>query len=364
MIQLQVAQEHYPLPDPSDSAVRPFPREMVPLLRCNNDAGELAIATELKCNDAGVLDAVLRCRICGAEVRIVDGIARLLPDQLSSEDRHEMSIRNAIDYDENNQGPFVPPPDGWRSTLSDMLEVPEHLNELKSSGADIVLELACGDGRFTALVAQSGARILAVDFSINALHLLAHRLPSGAQVGRVQADINHLQVASRSFDRALSLTPLDSRDERMAMYRMIAAALKDDGRYVASAEHDDLNRRLLGLPLLRRYSRGGILIEHVSAKTMRREAAPYFSEVRIRPIRPRVPLIGRLPRRFALPMLRLIAAIPVTRQFGELLLLTARCPVRLPVEGHSRAGSRAAKNAYRFYMHAKNQKPSWGEQEV
>jgi len=31
-----------------------FPRDMVPLLRCNNDAGELAIAKELRGDDHGV----------------------------------------------------------------------------------------------------------------------------------------------------------------------------------------------------------------------------------------------------------------------------------------------------------------------
>ena len=119
----------------------------------------------------------------------------LLPDQLSAEARHEMSIRDTIDYDCTNPSPFVPPPDGWRSVLSDMLEVPAHLDELQTSPSNTVLELACGDGRFTSLIAQTGARILAVDFSINALRLLAERLPPGARVGRVHADINQLHLA-------------------------------------------------------------------------------------------------------------------------------------------------------------------------
>ena len=86
-----------------------FPRDMVPLLRCNNDAGELAIAKELRGDDHGVLDAVLRCKGCGAEFRTEDGIARLLPNQLSPEDKQEMSIRDTIDYYFTNPGPFVPP---------------------------------------------------------------------------------------------------------------------------------------------------------------------------------------------------------------------------------------------------------------
>jgi len=66
----------------------------------------------------------------------------------------------------------------------------------------------------------------------------------------------------------------------------------------------------------------------------------------------------------ALSILHLIAALPFVRQFGELLLLTAQCPVRLPVEGENRLGSRVAKSVYRSYMRQKKQKPSWGEELV
>jgi len=363
-IQVRADRKLFTLSIEAPSSVPPFPRDMVPLLRCNTDAGELALAEELRAAADGVFDAVLRCKICRDEYRIADGIALLLPDQLSSEARHEMGIRDTIDYDCRNPSPFVPPPDGWRSLLSDILEVPAHLNELQNTPSSLVLELACGDGRFTTLIAQTGARILAVDFSINALRLLAERIPPGAQVGRVHADINQLHLASRVFDRALTLTPLVSRDERMNMYRTIALALTDDGRYVASFEHDDLNRRLLGLPLARRYSKDGILIEHLTTKTLRREAAPYFSKLRVRPIRARVPLVTKLPLALANPLLRLVAVLPFVRNFGELLLLTAQNPVRLQVEGEHRSGNRLAKGVYRFYMSKKNKKASWGEEAV
>ena len=148
------------------------------------------------------------------------------------------------------------------------------------------------------------------------------------------------------------------------MYRMIANAMTDDGRYVASLEHDDLSRRLLGLPVMRRYSKGGILIEHLTPEIMRREAVPYFSKLSTRMFRPRVPFVAKLPLRLAFPILRLITALPILNQFGELLLLTAESPVRLPAEGQYRPGNRLAKAVYRSYMHKKNQKPLWGEELV
>jgi SAM-dependent methyltransferase len=341
-----------------------FPRNLLPLLRCSYDAGELAVVQEVQANAEGLWDASLSCKQCAAEYRIEEGIARLLVANLSPEDQHEMAIRDTVDYDCTNPGPFVPPTDGWRSVLSDMLEVPGHLRQLELSTSCTVLELACGDGRFTSLMSQTGASVLAVDLSVNALRLMSHRLAPGVRVGRVHADINHLHVAPRGFDRALSTTPLDTRDQRMTMYRVIAEGLKDDGRYVGSVEYDDLNRRLLGLPLTRRYSREGILIEHLTFQALRRELAPFFLKLRIYPIRPRVPWVSKLPAKIAYPVLRLTEMLPVVRHFGELLVFRAEGAVRLPVEGQYREGSRLARNFFCSYLRRKNQEALWGEERV
>ena len=225
------------------------------------------------------------------------------------------------------------------------------------------------------LMAQLGAEVLAVDFSIAALRKLTDSLPSGvapttyrvaprrpagsltAHVGLVQADAGHFHVAPRSFDRALSATPLDSRDERMRMYRTIAEALTDDGRFVGGVEHDDLNRRLLGLPLIRRYTPGGILIEHLDIPTMRRETAPYFSQLHFRPIRPHLPFVKRLPMKVAVFVSLAVNVIPGLRRFGEILLLRAEGPIRLPVEGARRSGNSLAKRFYRRYKRRKGETP-------
>src|SRR5258708_21140003 len=98
------------LPKGGHLMVPQFPRDMVPLLRCNNDAGELAIAKELRGDGNGVLDAVLRCKMCGVEFRIEDGVARLLPNQLSPEGKREMSIRGPIDCDSTNPRRSISPP--------------------------------------------------------------------------------------------------------------------------------------------------------------------------------------------------------------------------------------------------------------
>ena len=258
--------------------------------------------------------------------------------------------------------------------------MPSALAARRPLGNCTVLEIGCGDGRFTMLVVQLGARVLAVDVSIGALQKLALRLASGvapttfisggpskdfrARVGLVQAHAGCLHVAPRSFERALSATPLDSRDERMAMYHIIAEALHDGGRFVGSGEHDDFFRRVLGLPSARRYEAGGIFIEHFDRAKMWREAAPYFSKLTIRPIRPKVPLIHRLPIQWGSRAASWIGATPGLRTLGELLLMRAEQPIRPPEEGVSRQGSRILKGIYAWYARMKGQLPIWGSELV
>jgi SAM-dependent methyltransferase len=358
-----------------------FPHAFLPLLRCSRDGGSLALDSESRSDEVGVIDGLLRCGICGSEYRIEDGIARLMLQTLSAEEEHEITIRDKEDF-YTQGGFFVPPKSGWRSELMDRVEIPAQLAALRPLGGRTVLELGCGDGRFTMLMATMEARVLAVDFSISALRQMVRWLPTGiaptacqsagrlagtdlrGRVGLVQASINHLRVRPNSFDRALTSTPLDSREERMGMYRLLADALSDDGRLVTSVENDDPVRRALGLPLARRYSKGGILIEHFDAATLRREMGPYFLNLRIYPIRPKVPFVRRLPLAWGVRLSLVIGAIPYLRRLGELLLVRAEQPVRPPQEGQNRPGSRLAKWLFRRFTRAMGKAAVWGTDEL
>lgn len=355
-----------------------FPRDLLTLLRCCRDAGPLELVAESQGDAGSVVKARLRCARCGSEYPIEQGIARLMADELTPEDEHEMSVRDQQSASAG-AGRFVAPTFGWRSRVSDLLEIPPHLDELRPEGCT-VLEFGCGDGRFTILMAQLGARVLAVDFSINALRALAARLQSGiapttyqlcgracagdlrGRVGLVQGNASRFHAAPGAFDRAFATTPLDSRDERMAMYRAIAEALTDQGRFVGSVEYDDLTRRLLGLPLARRYS-SGIFLQHFDAAEVRREAAPYFGRLRLRLIRPRIPFQNRLPSHWTLRLSRLLGAVPILRRLGEILLLRAERPRRPPVEGAKRSGSGPVRRFYRWYMRRLGKQPLWEDHE-
>ena len=362
-----------------------FPRGLLPLLRCSRDAGEFSVCQEKRSGDSGVIDGILRCTRCSAEYRIEDGIARLRTDAVTPELEHEIAL---MDQDYKSRPDTLVTPDLrgpaalWPAAYKDLIEVPPHLDALAPLEDRRVLELACGDGRFTLLMAQMGAEVLAVDISIEGLRKLSKNLLSGlaptvyqlgsrrrvqdlrGHVGLVQADASHFHVAPRSFDRALYASPLDGRDERMRMYRTIAKALKDNGRLVGGVEHDDLIRRLFGMPLARRYAPGNVLFEHFDTSMMRREAAPFFSRLQIRPIRPYIPFVVRLPIKHAASLTLALGNIPLLRQLGEILLLCADRPIRAAAEGVRRPGSNVAKRLYRLYKRWVGKEPIWESDRV
>jgi SAM-dependent methyltransferase len=344
-----------------------FPRHMLSWIRCSRDSGELRVFGIPEEGDIGFLNATLRCASCAAEYVIVDGIARLLTPSLSAENQHEMALRDS-EYERNAPGAFIPPSSGWRSEFSDSIEVAPHMDAMGELNRKKILELGCGDGRFTIPLAQMGAEILAIDFSLTGLYRLGAYVRSGIvpttyrvtapqraaadvapYIGMVQADAGNFSVAPQGFDRALSATPLDSRDERMKMYHSIADALKDDGHFIGGVEHDDFARRLIGEPLARRYTEGGVFIEHFDRATMQREAAPYFERISIRPIRPRIPFARQMPLALGVGMARMAAAMPGARELGEILLMRAERPVRPPAENAIRRGNWLAKSLYSWY---------------
>lgn len=352
-----------------------FPRRFLGLLRCIHDSSALVLCEKQTSDEQSILNGALRCTKCSREYLILDGIARMMPEELTPEAQNEIALKDC-EYEAMPEV-FIPPSSGWRSELNDRIEIPPHMTALNPLKGKRVLELACGDGRFTTLMVLEGAEVLAVDFSSSALSKLKSRLRLGTapttygtakqtkglmadRVGLVQADISRFHIAPQSFDRALSATPLDDRDERMKMYGMVAESLKDNGHYVAGVEHDDLLRRLFGLPVVRRYSPNGILIEHLDMPTLRREMAPFFHRLHMRPIRATIPFVKTvLPVQLASPLLRIACVMPVLRHFGEILLVRAESPIRLPNEGVRRPGWGWVKHLFRRYKRWIGEEPVW-----
>lgn len=306
---------------------RGFPAELLALVRCPRDDGELDGPRQPET----IVDGNIPCRLCGHGYRIEAGVLRLLDHwEPDPESAHEARLRDSI----AGNGDYV---EQFRATRADRqfdrMEMRPTLAALAPLRDGVVLELGAGTGRYTVELAQESRALLAVDFSARSLETLAaklsdRRLPDGARVGLVQADVTRLCLAPRAFDRILStlVSNLPTAAHRAAMYRLAAAALRDDGVFTFSAHHYGLRQQLRHEPVDGRYSEGGIYRRLLTVREILEELGPYFGRTSCRPIQVALPGSYRVPG-FPLEALsRLAERWPVIRQLGFLLLATARQP--------------------------------------
>ena len=309
------------------SLPRGFPAELLRLVRCAQDDGELDGSRQ----PAEIVDATVHCRLCRHGYRIDGGILRLLDHwEPDPESAHEARLRDSI----AGNGDYVPQ---FRATRADRqfdrMEMRPTLAALAPLRDQVVLELGAGTGRYTVELTQESRATLAVDFSARSLETLAAKLsnpqlPAGARVGLVQADVTRLCLAPRAFDRILStlVSNLPTRAHRAAMYGLAAGALRDDGVFVFSAHHHGLRQRLRHEPVDGRYSQGGIYRRLLSKREILDELGPYFGQASCRPIQVALPFTYRWPGFPLQAVSRLAERAPLIKQLGFLLLATARRP--------------------------------------
>ena len=321
-----------------------YPTSHILFLRCKSDGGELQVGTASSGLPGFVMDGLLRCCSCGREYPIIDGIVRMLEQQeLDVEGAHELQLRdelNAINPDFSN----TPAVEYWNS-----LEMEPTLAALNLQEGAAFLELACGAGRYTTKLIGKCRALIAVDFSLVSLRALAEKIPPCAEIGLVQADITRIVLLPRSFDRILSTTCLDSREQRMAMYHLAADALTEKGLYVFGNEYYNLQTRLLGLPRVQRYTPGGMLYSHLEKNDVLRETAPFFRRVTARPIQVPIPFTRHLAYKWKKVIERIAERMPIARELGALLLVCAETPIRPPEEGQYTPGNKFAMAIYRWY---------------
>ncbi len=100
-----------------------------------------------------------------------------------------------------------------------------------------VLDLGCGTGRHTAWLAESGARVTAVDFSEKMLEQARRKVP-GANVRFVVHDLHDpLPLEDASFDAMVSGLVLEHLRDLDGFFREVHRVLRPHGRAVVSAMH-------------------------------------------------------------------------------------------------------------------------------
>lgn len=299
-----------------------FPRELLARLRCTADGAALRLDPDCLLTDGGrfVVQGALRCTECGKAFAIDNGIVNMIDGPLvDQESQHEQQVRNAQALEGNTPRAAAPQEDEHNA-----MEMIPTLEALPAGHGKTLLELGCGDGRYTVGLARDYQWIVAVDFSRESLRRLQRRLGDRRNVALVLGDVTTLKVSDSDFDCVFStlVSNLPTRDHRNSLYRLAANALRTGGRFVFSAHNHGLRQRLHGEAKSGRYRQGGIYRYNFSVNECRQELRPFFETVKAGPIQIYLPLA----RTLRLPLLRLsrfLETMPLTNNLGELILCSA-----------------------------------------
>ena len=107
----------------------------------------------------------------------------------------------------------------WRRSL---------VSRLKIMRSDVVLDLACGTGDFTEMVARRRASVLGLDFAGVMLTEAKRRMPS---VAFVQGDAQGLPISDQSVDVVLSGFALRNFTDIQGAFHEVARILRPGGRF-------------------------------------------------------------------------------------------------------------------------------------
>lgn len=304
-----------------------FPISLIDKLCCTRDGAALELRQNCQLSEDGssVRHGIVRCHDCNTVFPIDDGILNMLNDVvLDRESKHEQQLRNEHAIRSIN----VAEPAWWENEQN-YIEMLPTLETLSVSQDKTILELGCGDGRYTVLLADKCQWILAVDFSLGSLRILKHRLKETRNVALVLGDITTMKVSSGSFDRVLStlVSNLPSREHRNAMYRLAANALRPNGRFVFSTHNHGFWQWVHGEEKSGRYKPGHIYRYNFSVSECKAEIRSYFEVIKARPIQIYIPFA----RRLGLPLValsRFLERIPLINDLGTLILCSAERPIQ------------------------------------
>lgn len=304
-----------------------FPVSLISVFRCTKDGTVLRLDRDSRLcdNQALVWQGALLCDACCGAFPIDNGILNLMEaNALDEESRREFAIRDErAAKAAGTNGP------AWYENEYGRTELIPTIEALSAGPGTMVLELGCGDGRYTLVLAGECRWVVAVDFSLESLRIMQQRQQNQRNIALVLGDITTLKVRTAAFDRVLStlVSNLPSRAHRDAMYRLAAAALKPEGRFVFSTHYYGLWQRLSGKSQAGRYRDSGIYRYYFTLRECRGEAQDFFGSVTARPIQFYLPFAGRL----GLPLVkisRMLETFPLLNELGQLILCTAEQPIQ------------------------------------
>lgn len=130
-------------------------------------------------------------------------------------------------------------------------ELRRMLGDLPLDGGERVLDVACGDGFFSRLLADrvgSEGQVVAIDISRAFLNLASDETESEPPVELLQANLERLPISEGSFDLAWCAQSLYSLPDPIQALSLMRRAVRPGG-VVAVLENDSLHHVLLPWPI-------------------------------------------------------------------------------------------------------------------
>ena len=206
-----------------------------------------------------------------------------------------------------------------------------------------VLEIGCGTGVHTRLLAEAGAHVTAVDLTPTAVELTTRRLAEAGLVANVlEADAESLRLADASFDFVWSWGVIHHSSDTDRVLAEIARVLRPGGRLAFMVYHRTSLTYWLNYVLYRGVLRGGLLREspdelanrwsdgviarHYTPSTLTESLRPWFDDIETQvmgQIGEAIPLPSRVRRHVARFVPR-PAQEKLLKHFGWFLFVSAQ----------------------------------------
>ena len=206
--------------------------KLLDLLACPSCGGDILLAYASKYEEKQIIEAVLSCRKCEREYKVVRGVPRFAdlgkiePDKLETAENFGWQWTHFTQEDQKYAEQFL----GWLQPV-----------KREFFAGKIILEGGCGKGRHTSLAAEWGAKeVVGVDLSeaVESAFQATKHLPN-AHI--VQADIFKLPF-KKQFDYAFSVGVLHHTPDPKKAFVSLASKVKKGGAlsaWIYGAENNE-----------------------------------------------------------------------------------------------------------------------------
>ena len=295
-----------------------FSKKLIDSLVCQECESSLALAKTIRENDFVIFSAKLKCPDCDNIYNIDNGILNCLSEQSDIEGlmQNEVEARDkeAEQYDE-------------RLSVRYHKEVPSTMAVIGGLAGHKVIEYGCGTGRLTVEIAPKCRAILATDFSLKSLQILAKKLDGYKNVGLVLSDAVQFKTRPEYFDLATSFQFLEhvpSKEQRWHWLGLATITLKPAGEFVSTVYHYDLRKQKAGDEQEGKHN-FLIFFHYFTQEELSHEVSRYFDVLDVHPIDITLPLESRMswPVKFAGMVSRIAEKIPILNKLGHLLIVKA-----------------------------------------